>query len=145
MIPLQELHAQNHQLAELTKVLRYLFQDREMCDTDVACELLERYTAKIDAHMTRNRKIYSVLLARPDGPARAMAHRFIEGEKEIKRLFKDYQARWCKNGLRINDHTRFLDDTEDMFDLLRERIQAETEQLYPLARTVDAQAETRVA
>lgn len=140
MVSFDELHEQNHQIAELGKTLSYLFQDREMCDTSVTCELFERYRDKFDAHMDKNKQIYSALLNNNDHAARTTVQRFIEGEKEIKRLFKAYAEKWCKNGLRIGDHAEFVSETEKMFELVASRIQAESEQLYPLARTQDRAA-----
>jgi len=129
-----ELHQQNHQIAELAKTLSYLFQDREMCDSGITCELFERYRDRFDAHMNHNKTIYSKLLNNNNGSVRATVDRFIEGEREIKRLFKSYAEKWCKDGLHIADHEAFVKETDEMFELVWSRIQAESEQLYPLAR-----------
>lgn len=134
MISIDELHQQNHQIAELAKTLSYLFQDREMCDTGIACELFERYRDKFDNHVQNNREIYSSLLKAHDKSAHKMADRFLEGEKELKKLFNKYQKKWCANGLHVNNHDKFLQETGEMFDLVWDRIQAENEQLYPLVR-----------
>ena len=138
MVSIKELHEQNHQIAELSKILSYLFQDREMCDAEVTCELFERYRDKFFAHTSNNRGIYSQLLSHSENDA--TAYRFMEGEKELKRIFNQYQAKWCKNGLRIGDHIQFLIETEGMFKLVTQRIQAETEQLYPLVRSMEVAA-----
>lgn len=137
MVSYDELHEQNHQIAELAKTLSYLFQDREMCDTSVTCELFERYRDRFDAHMNNNKEIYSALLNNNNNSVRATVDRFMEGEREIKRLFKKYADKWCKNGLHISDHQAFVKETDEMFELVWSRIQAESEQLYPLARTQD--------
>lgn len=137
MITIDELHEQNHQIAELAKTLSYLFQDREMCDTGIACELFERYRDKFVAHVGNNREIYSSLLRAHDNSSHKLADRFIEGEKELKRLFNSYEKKWCKKGLHIDDHDKFLQETSDMFDLVWDRIQAENEQLYPLVRDLN--------
>ena len=134
MVSFDELHEQNHQIAELAKTLSYLFQDREMCDTGVTCELFERYRDKFDAHMSNNKEIYSKLLNNNSNSVRSTVDRFMEGEREIKRLFKKYADKWCKDGLRIGDHAQFVAETDEMFELVWARIQAESEQLYPLAR-----------
>ncbi|PHS78240.1 MAG: hypothetical protein COB59_08155 [Rhodospirillaceae bacterium] len=134
MISIQELHEQNHQIAELAKTLSYLLQDREMCDTSIVGELFERYRKNFKEHMGHNTAIYAVLLNSDNPTARHLAERFMEGEKEIKRLFKRYANKWWKNGLHMTDHAVFLEETEDMFELVWERIQAESEQLYPTAR-----------
>ena len=134
MVSFDELHQQNHQIAELAKTLSYLFQDREMCDSAITCELFERYRDKFDEHMSNNKVIYSALLNNNSNDVRNTVERFMDGEKEIKRLFKDYAQKWCKDGLRIGDHEQFVSETDKMFELVWSRIQAESEQLYPLAR-----------
>ncbi|MCP5368970.1 MAG: hypothetical protein H6906_15815 [Hyphomicrobiales bacterium] len=134
MISIDDLHRQNHEIGELAKVLNHLFSDREMCDTAIACELFDRYRDKFDRHVKRNKHIYSLLLSDGGADGAKTAHRFISGEKEVKKVFRDYTEKWCKNGLHIFDHNTFLSDTEDMFRLVWDRIQAESEQLYPLAR-----------
>ena len=50
----------------------------------------------------------------------------------------DYTKTWCPKkqagSLTIADHDRFLKDTEEMFELILDRIQDETEKLYPMIR-----------
>jgi hypothetical protein len=41
----------------------------------------------------------------------------------------------------IKDHQAFVNETEDMFRLVLNRIQDETEQLYPLIRKVGGDAQ----
>lgn len=134
MISIRALHEQNHEIAELAKTLSYLFQDREMCDTNIACELFARYRQKINEHGTHNEEIYAFLLNDQDGVVRKTADRFLAGEQEMKRLFKHYADKWCKRDLRVDDHNTFVQDTEEIFEVVWHRIQAENEQLYPLFR-----------
>ena len=134
MITIQELHAQNHQIAELAKTLSYLFQDREMCDTSITCELFERYRAKFESHMSHNRDIYAILLNQQNNAERQVAERFLTGEQEMKRLFRRYTEKWCTKGLHIFNHDQFMQESREMFELVWSRIQAENEQLYPLVR-----------
>ena len=134
MISIRELHEQNHQIGELAKTLSFLFQDREMCDTGIACELFMRYREKFDAHMRHNEEIYAFLLNDGDGAVRKTAERFMSGEKEVKRLFKRYANKWCKDTLRIGDHDAFVTESDEIFELVWHRIQAENEQLYPQFR-----------
>lgn len=134
MVTIKDMHEQNHQIAELAKTLSYLFQDREMCDTDVTCELFERYREKFDVHLTNNKEVYSVLLNNHGDHGRSVAERFISGEKELRKLLKDYRAKWCQNGLSVDNHDEFLSETSELFEMVWSRIQAENEQLYPLVR-----------
>lgn len=129
------LSRQNHEIAELTKVLAHLVKERELCDTKVASDLLEQYITHIQEHFRRNNQyIYSDLLTARDLAVNNTAKRFLEGEKEIKKLFNEFVERWCERGLHIDDHQRFLNEAADIFRLMSERIRAESEELYPLAR-----------
>jgi hypothetical protein len=139
MIPFQDLHKQNHDIAELSKVLRALIPDREICDTKITCELFERYTKKVKAQIDfEDKNLYSVLLASSDKKHNALASRFLEGGRELKRIFNKYQQCWCSAGdLHISNHQKFIDETMDVFQMIEDRIIALTEQLYPAVRLLD--------
>ena len=146
MIPFNDLHRQNHDIAELSKVLSVLISDREICDTTITCDLFERYTDKVRTHLDMEDKtLYSNLLAHPDKDHNATANRFLNGSREIKRIFKAYTDKWCSKGLHIYNHDTFLAETLEIFRLIRERSQAETEELYPLARKVEEEKLARTA
>ena len=79
----------------------------------------------------------SKLLAHEDSSVKNTARLFLSGSSEIKRLFESYCRRYCKNGgLRIRDYDKFVSETDSMFELVLNRIQDETEQLYPLVKRV---------
>jgi hypothetical protein len=70
------------------------------------------------------------------------ADRFLSGSSEIKRIFADYLKQYCsekRRALTIKDYETFVDDTNQMFDLVLDRIQRETEHLYPLIRRLEGQ------
>lgn len=135
MLTLELLSRQNHEIAELTKVLSHLIRERELCDTDIASKLFDQYVEQVHEHFERNSKyVYSDLLTNEDVAVNNTAKDFMEGEREIKRLFNDFVDRWCRDGLHIDNHARFLSEADDIFRLVSQRIQAEYEELYPLAR-----------
>lgn len=138
MFSMDVLNRQNHEIAELTKVLAYLIRERELCDTDIANALLDQYVARVHEHFERNSKhVYGDLLAHQDVAVNNTAKRFLEGEREIKKLFNTFVQRWCRRGLHIDNHARFVAEADDIFRLVAQRIQAECEELYPLARRLD--------
>ena len=62
MITYDDLNTQNHSITELSNVLLYLFQERSMCDTGACCELFNRYTDKVKAHIEMvDKNLYSKL------------------------------------------------------------------------------------
>ena len=141
MITYAELHEQNHRITELTNVLNYLFKDRLMCDTGSCCELFYRYVDLVKKHIEMvDKDMYSDLLKSPDKKINNVARNFMSGSVEIKRILKDFTKRWCptkrKDTLLIKEHAQFIKDTEELFEIVLQRILDETEHLYPLVRSL---------
>ena len=141
MITYAELNEQNHRITELTNVLSYLFKDRSMCDTGSCCDLFYRYVSLVKKHIEMvDKDMYSDLLKSPDEKINNVARNFMSGSVEIKRILKDFTKRWCptkkKDTLHINEHALFMKDTEELFEIVLQRILDETEHLYPLVRSL---------
>ncbi|KAA6186593.1 hypothetical protein F2Q65_04235 [Thiohalocapsa marina] len=141
MTAFSKLHAQNHKITELSNVFLYLVQSREMCDTETACDVFFEYSSKVREHMELvDRELCGKLISYPDQSMKNTADRFLSGSTEIKRIFNDYLKEWCNEThrhLTIRDHQEFLEETEHMFRLVLDRIQRETEHLYPLVRKIE--------
>ena len=141
MINYQQLNEENHQIVELSKILSYLFQDRSMCDTDTCCSLFYRYIDKVNQHMELvDNNLYKDLLAHPENDIKNVARNFMSGGQEIKHILNRYEKKWCrkmKQQILVGPkHEQFLKETEEMFALILDRIQRETERLYPLVREI---------
>lgn len=139
MITYDELNSQNHKITELTNVLSYLLKDRQMCDTGICCDLFYQYRDRIKAHLDVVDHTYSSLLSHSDNKVNNTARSFMGGSQEIKKIFTQYSKQWCakhKQELRISDHKKFIKETDDLFELVLNRIQDETEHLYPLIREI---------
>ncbi|ESQ12005.1 MAG TPA: hypothetical protein DDY14_06620 [Chromatiaceae bacterium] len=140
MTAFSKLHAQNHKITELSNVFLYLVQNREICDTQTACDVFFEYSAKVKEHIELvDRELCSKLISYPDQSVKNTADRFLSGSNEIKRIFNQYLRDWCNESRRqltIRNHEAFLTETEQMFALVLDRIQRETEHLYPLMRKV---------
>jgi hypothetical protein len=141
MTAFSKLHAQNHKITELSNVFLYLVQSREMCDTETACDVFFEYTGKVKEHIELvDRELCGKLISYPDQSVKNTADRFLSGSTEIKRIFNRYLKDWCSEPnrrLMIRDHAEFLEETEQMFALVLDRIQRETEHLYPLIRRIE--------
>jgi len=76
--------------------------------------------------------MYRELLISPDEKLNNVAKNFMSGSVEIKRILKEFTKTWCDRtkALHINDHARFLKDTDNLFELVLQRILDETERLY---------------
>jgi len=140
MISYDELHEQNHKITELTNILQHLLGDRSLCDSEVTCNLFFDYVSAVKDHMAvTDSGMYSKLLGSGDQKLNNIANRFMGGSREINRIFAAYLKRWCKlrsKQLVIKEYDAFMKDTQEMFDLVLDRIQSETEHLYPAVRQV---------
>ena len=142
MITYDELNEQNHRITELSNVLHYLFKDRSMCDTGSCCDLFYRYVDLVKEHIeTVDKEMYKDLLASSDDKVNNIAKNFMSGSMEIKKILKEFMHRWCptskkKDSLHIKEHAEFLKDTDELFEIVLQRIQDETEHLYPLVRSL---------
>ena len=141
MITYTKLNEQNHRITELSNVLGYLFRDRAMCDTVTCCNLFNNYMIQVKDHIDMvDKNMYSDLLASPDEKVNNVAKNFMSGSVEVKKILKSFSKQWCptrgSNDLRIKDHEQFLGAIDELFEIVLQRIQNETEHLYPLVRSL---------
>jgi len=147
MITYDELNTQNDTITELSNVLLYLFKDRSMCDTGACCELFHRFVDRVNEHIDLvDKNLYVGLLNDSNPDIRNLVKNFMSGSQEIKKIIHSYTRQWCPHKrpdeLLIGDHEKFLADTEGMFELILQRIQDETEKLYPLIRKTRGDLDT---
>jgi uncharacterized protein len=121
----------------------YLVKDRSMCDTDTCCSLLQRYFEQLMAHIEMvEQDLYPTLLTRGGASETNCVQNFMNGSQEIKRIVAEYRTKWCAHSassqLSIKDHTAFVEETGQLFDMVLERLQDESEKLYPLAMDLAA-------
>ena len=143
MLTYDDVNKQNDKITELTNVLTFLLSDRALYDTQVISGLFFELVRDVEDHLkTQDKFVYRTLLASPDQKIRNMSNKFMSGGVEIKRVFTEYLKVWCgrKNKkckqLYIKDHDAFVRETEEMFELILNRIQDEQEKLFPMLRKV---------
>lgn len=141
MITLDELHQEAHEITDISNVFLYLIENRKMCDSKITCNLFFDYVEKVKCHLdVHDTKIYALILKEGDEKGRDLAENFLSGSIEIKRIFQEYLKKWSKKGskkLHLSDHDAFVDETKEIFGMVLNRIQHETEQLYPLVSKLD--------
>ncbi len=141
MISYEDLNNQIHKITELSNVLSYLVQDRAICDTATCCELFHRYVNDIKGHIDMvERQVYPHILTSGNQKAMNSVGNFMNGSQEVKRILKQYTRHWCRDKagtLDIGDHPAFIKETDKLFEVMFERLQDETEKLYPLSRSLD--------
>lgn len=138
MVTYDELNEQNHTITELTNVLEHLLGDRSLCDSEITCELFFRFVVEVNNHLELlDKELYAQLLTHHENRVRNTGDRFMEGSKEIRRIFSAYLKKWCKvksQELVIKEYDQFKAETDEMFVMVLKRIEAETESLYPMIR-----------
>ncbi len=134
MTNILELNTQNSKIKELSSVLQYLISNKEMCNTQVTCDLFLDYAEQVTNHLYLEEKdVYRHLLNHNDSQVRNTSNDFFSGSIEIKRVFNEYLGRWCKHKkLRVIKHQEFMQDSKEIFELVLNRVNAETTILYPL-------------
>jgi hypothetical protein len=141
MITYDELHKQNHEITEISNVFLYLIEQRAMCDTQITCDLFFDYVQKVKEHLEiQDNHLYTVILTGGDASARKVADNFMSGSKEIKRIFKSYLKKWSSSrdhALIISNYAEFKQETREMFELVLNRIQDETEHLFPTIQSIN--------
>ncbi len=141
MITYDELNSQNDKITELSNVLSVLIKDRSLCDSEVCCTLFYNYMDKVNEHMKFiDSNFYQSLLTNPSPDANKTANNFMAGSQEIKRVMNAYVKKWChKKTHELNigkNHERFITQTNEMFEMILDRIQDEMEKLYPMVRKI---------
>ena len=138
MISITELNQQNNDIKELSSVLQYLIESKDMCNAKVTCDLFLKYTEDVVDHLYLEEKdVYRHLLNNEDLKVKNTTKDFFSGSIEIKRVFNEYLGRWCKHKtLRVTKHDEFVDDSHEIFDLVLKRIDAESNVLYPMMQEV---------
>ena len=146
MITYEQLNEQNHKITELANVLLALLKDRTMCDNGTCCELFHRYIEQVRDHLDLiDKNLYGPLMKIADPDVKPMLNNFMSGSQEIRRITNRYIKDWCPNmqakSLAVADHDRFYADTEQLFQMILDRIQDETEKLYPVVRKLTGDME----
>lgn len=139
MITYEELNEENHKITELSNVLSFLIKDRSLCDSETCCSMFYNYMDKVNDHIHNvDSNLYVDLLKDSSTEVNNTAKNFMSGSQEIKRIMSSYKKRWCSKktqDLTIGgEHEKFIQETDDMFEMILNRIQDETEHLYPMIR-----------
>ena len=109
-----------------------------MCSKEATCDLFFKYAEEVTDHLyLEEKEVYRHLLNHEDLKVRNTVNDFFSGSIEIKRVFNEYLGQWCKNKkLRTTKHSEFVEDSHQMFELVLNRVDAETNILYPTIKEV---------
>ena len=133
MYTLNELKEQNVEIAQLCDVLSVLMQHESLHDNPFVCDLMKRFKEKVWVHLVfEDNTIYAALLHNKDENISNTAKTFHDSAKEIKHLFSGYVRHWCTMPGSESEHKTLRKESSEIFELVRNRISYENEQIFPL-------------
>lgn len=139
MYSLDELKQQNEDIARLCEVLSVLVEHKSMHNNPVVCELMARFKEKVWMHLVfEDNTIYSELAGHSDPAVRDIARQFHDSARQIKKHFSGYIRHWCKPTVEDSEHEALLQESREIFRLIRERIDYENRQMFPLVEKYHA-------
>lgn len=131
MLPVTELENENREIDDLRVVLSVLIANSDLRNNAVFCELLDRFRGKLESHLNHEaRALYPEMLSHRDQSLNQVAVMFVNNTHELERILNGYTKRWCKK-YNSGDRDLFINETEEIFRLVDERLHMETTQLFP--------------
>jgi hemerythrin-like domain-containing protein len=134
MIPLDTLKQQHEEIKELLNVLSLLIPDEQARKSRIVEGLLKDLAKKVGDHLAlEDDTLYKELLVHPDPNLQRTARNFLSGSHELRRLFTNYVQHACKPASKHKECEEFVKESEELFELLEQRVQIEESKFYPLA------------
>lgn len=133
MYTLNELKEQNQEISQLCEVLSVLMQHNSLHDNPFVCELMKRFKEKVWVHLVfEDNTIYAALVHNEDKKVSDTAKNFHDSAKEIKHRFSGFVRHWCTMPGSESEHEMLTKESNEIFELVRNRISYENEQIFPL-------------
>jgi len=133
MYTLAELKRQNQEISDLVEVLSALLKEKHLMCNPLVCELVSRFNEKVWMHLVfEDDSIYAELCKHHNPDISSLAKQFHDASRAIKKDFSNYMKLWCKVSGTHHDQQAFCDQTAKMLEMIKQRIQFETDNLFPL-------------
>ena len=133
MYTLDELKKQNEDISQLCDVLSILMENIPLHDNPYVEELMARFKEKVWMHLVfEDNTIYSGLLKSDDATVREAAKTFHDSGREIKHSFSNFVKHWRHMNVTDDKHEPLCKDCRKVFTMIRERIEFENTQIFPL-------------
>ena len=134
MYTLSELKKQNQEISDLIEVLSTLVKEKKLMNNPFVCDLVSRFNEKVWMHLVfEDDSLYAELAKHHNPDISSIAHDFHESGKEIRKEFTGYVKLWCKTSGADHHSQAFCEQSAAMLDKIKNRIQYETEKMFPLA------------
>lgn len=133
MYTLNELKRQNQEISDLVDILSVLMQHQHLRSNPFVCELVSSFNEKVWMHLVfEENTIYCELSKHHNPDISKIAKSFHETARKVKKHFSHYVKLWCQASTTQGNHETFIQESEKVFDLIRERVRYETEEMFPL-------------
>ena len=133
MIPLDEFKVENKEIRDLCDVLTVSLNEYNLRHNTIVCELLERFSNQVMAHLAHeDRSIYHELLEKHTPDAKKLGDRFLGNTLELRRIFNGFKRDWCHKPHKEQVHEQYINDCKEIFRLVCERLNFEEQKIFPL-------------
>ncbi len=136
MYTLSELKKQNQEISDLIEVISVLVQEHKLMTNPFVCDLVTRFNEKVWMHLVfEDNSIYAELVKHHNPEVSKIAAEFHESAKEIRKEFSTYMKQWCKVSGADHHKQAFCEQTKAILEKIKQRIDYETEKMFPLVET----------
>jgi hemerythrin-like domain-containing protein len=133
MYTLDELKRQNQEISDLIDVLSVLVEQPNLHRNPFVCDLVSSFNEKVWMHLVfEENTIYSELAKHHNPDISQIARDFHESARQIRKHFTGYVKLWCQTSTDSGSHQAFIEQSAKIFELLRERVKYESEEMFPL-------------
>ncbi len=136
MYSLSELKKQNQEINDLIEVISTLIKEKKLMTNPFVCDLVTRFNEKVWMHLVFEENSIYVELAKHHNPKISeIASEFHESAREIRKDFSAYMKHWCKVSGSDHHQQAFCEETAQMLNKIKARIDYESEKMFPLVET----------
>jgi hemerythrin-like domain-containing protein len=134
MLITDDYRRQHEEILELiSKLSGYLYEQKLKNDAQEARKILSKLSGALKVHLAmEDNSLYPRLLASKDEKIKKIARQFIEEIGGIAPVFNNYLNKWPNPASIESNPSEFINETNKLFNALKNRIERENNILYPL-------------
>ena len=134
MISIEMLRKQHDGLVgQIDSIVKFIRENKDAFNEEMMRELLTNLSAELELHLLiEDDLLYPALIKDSTESIRNIAHIFSNELGGVEETFKRYKAKWIGQGTIAESLEAFISETEAMEKLLRNRIDKENNELFPL-------------
>jgi len=134
MLITDDYRKQHEEILELvTKLSGYLYEQKLKKEAQEARKILSKLSGALKVHLAmEDNSLYPRLLASKDEEIKKIARQFIEEIGGIAPVFNNYINKWPNPASIESNPSEFVNETNELFNALKNRIDRENNILYPL-------------